>query len=228
MKYFLLKGHHNIQNIKEVGNKTYAVTDTGVFKIRENMHSNSFIIQHGENHYNQISQIYELASIDLMEIYNKIPFSSIYNPSGFSLQGVLDRDTCRQFSNQFFVLEKDFKIYKFKYEEVVKTLKYLQSIDSGSEFQLFSMLENDWKQCLIRWTTDVLQNNAFGVSISILLGFFILLDTLENKSLESFISEWKRADLEEIDIKSLISFMDKTFLEKSQKTKVKQYLSRLV
>lgn len=223
MKYFLVKGHHNIQNIKEIGNKTYAVTDTGTFKIRENMHSDSFLIQNEDSSFSQINQIYELAPVDMAEIYDKIPFTSIYNSVGFSLQGIFDKGTCKDFSRQFFVLEKDFQMYKFKYEEIIKILKYIQCVEDA-DFQLFSMLEADWRQSLVSWSADVLKNNVFGVSISILLGFFILL---ENKSLDSFISEWKSADLDEIDVRSLVSFLDRTFLEKNQRTKIKQYLKSM-
>lgn len=230
-KFFLVKGNHTVQKIIQKGSKAYAVTDNGTYKIRENLHSNSFVVYPEPT---LISRIYELSEINYREVYNSLEFTNFNNLLTEDFTEFLKKEEIRAFCKKFYVFYDETRVAKIEYKEVIRIIKYMQSCGSKSEFNLYkttfqSNIMDD--QDLLKYYSDLnnrVRDWAFDVFTgdSTELGFFILLENLN--TLENFVTEWKRQDLYDISLRSLISFVENSFLDKQEQLKIKTFISRLI
>lgn len=217
-KLFLFKGNHNVLKIDEISGKAHAITTEGTFKIRENPHSNTFLVS---PYLSPIYKIYELSPLNYREIYDSLAFTSFINTVWW------DSPLCEVelsvLRKKYFLLQDNCsisKIAKISYSEIIKVLKYLESLENPDDFSLFEKLDNG--HSIKQWVLGTFK----GVSYE--LGFFILLDCMQKGKLEAFVVEWKQADLLDIDLRGFLEYLDNSFLEKAERTKVKLFLSKLV
>lgn len=214
-KLILFKGNHKILNIEDIANKAHAITSKGTFKIKENSHSNTFLSYPS---FSPIEKIYELSPLNYREIYNYLDFSYLTDMKWTKVP--LTSDELNILRTKYYVIVNEKSICKIIYSDLIKILMYLQSLKNISEFSLYENI--DTHKIIKSWVLDTFTGS------SLELGFFILLDCLERDSLDSFIIEWKKADLFDIDLKGFVSFLDNSFLERSEKAKVKFFLSKFI
>lgn len=222
-KVVLVKGHHNILKVTEINGKAHAVTDNGTFKIRNNLHSNSFLVYSPVNSsvVGHVSGILELSPMNMREVYNTIPFSTLSDIKLVPLDNLLSLDAIKCFSKEFYLFNLGFSVAKLEYSEMIRIVMYMQTLNRPDDFNLLD-LSSQLNRRLKDWILETFSGN------SIELGLFILLECIKNEKLEDFITEWKRKDLLEVDIKALINSLGSSFLEKTEKNSVKTYLAKFV
>lgn len=214
-KIFLVKGNHLIHRLEAMGSKVHAITAEGTFKVRENDHSNTFLSYPS---LTPVSKIYELSPLNYKEIYDFLQFSTILDLQWW--ESHFSESELTFLKTKYFLLIKGQQISKVSYGEIVKILKYLQSLEKPTDFNLYENSNNGAN--IKSWVLDTFK----GTSVE--LGFFILLDCSLKGNLGSFICEWKNADLFGIDIKELIDYIDNSFLEKSEKVTFKSFLAKFL
>lgn len=221
-KFFAVKGLHSAERIVDIGGKAHIVTEQGTFKMRDNMHSNTFLVGTAP-----ILKIYDLSPVDYREVYNSLEPCSIYNieHTGSALRsfdGVLSKSEIEVLKNQFYLVEKGECLGRLEYSDVIKLLQYVQSLEDIEEFNLHGSVIRDW----------VVQNfgRASGRNVSFELGFFILLRLTNSCTdltrLDSFLSEWRKCDLFEPRLREFLAYLDSTFIKREEKSKIKNLLSR--
>lgn len=214
-KFFLVKGDHTILGIDEIAGKAHAITTNGTFKIRDNPHSNTFLVNPT---LDPISKIYELSPLNYREIYDFLQFSPLMAIKWYD--SPFTTEELNILSKKYFIFTKGSSIAKIEYYEVIRILKYIQSLESINEFNLFEMVENG--KLIKDWALNTFKGTSFE------LGFFILLNCMRNEMLENFIIEWKKADLYDIDLRGFLNYIDDCFLEKGEKTRVKLVISKFI
>lgn len=223
-KFLLVKGHYSIEKITEIGGKAHAITDKGTFKLRDNPHSNSFILfsPPSSSVTGAVLKILEMSQMDTKELYDSIPFSDASNIQLVSFDNMIKKDDLVDFSKKYYLFLMGSSLAKLKYKEIIKILMYLQTLSSPKDFALYN--SNAYGAELTEWAV----NSFTGSSHE--LGLFILLDCLESDRLDRFIAEWKCRDLYDVDLKGFINnfIPDSALLKRSEKAKVRGYLSRLV
>lgn len=219
-KYVLVKEHFKINKIIEINGKAHAITDSGTFKIKDNIHSNTFLVYNNSDSTvtGSVLKILELCPMDIKELYNSIPFSDLTNLQFKSFEGLINST---EIVKKYHLFSYENKLLKLKYKEMVRILMYLQSLSDKNDFNLFDR-STEINDKLFHWIINTYNGS------SLELGFFILLDCLENERLGDFIAEWRTKDLFEIDLKALLLFVNESFLEIKDKSKIKGYLSKLV
>ncbi|KAM0680024.1 hypothetical protein GINT2_001711 [Glugoides intestinalis] len=211
----LIKGSHRIEKVIEIGNKAHVVTQHGTFKIRDNLHSNSFIALIN-NGFSQVQRIYELTPVRKRDIYDLLPFSTITDLQFIQVE--ISPDEIKQVAKEYYVLQEGGRLAKLAYGETVRILCYLQTLETRKDFCLFGRDKPELKEIILETFT--------GTSVE--LGFFILLDCLQNNRLDNFMLEWRSTDLFEVDLEALKVFIEDSFLEKAEKSKLKPFLSKIM
>ncbi|ELA42156.1 uncharacterized protein VICG_00799 [Vittaforma corneae ATCC 50505] len=223
-KFLLVKGHYNIEKIAEIGGKAHAITDEGTFKLRDNPHSNSFLLSSTLDCSiaGSVLKVLEMSQMDLKELCDSIPFSEISNIRLVSFENMIKKDALADFSKKYYLFLVGSSLAKLKYKEIVKIIMYLQTLSSPKDFALYS--NNSYSVELAEWIVNTFIGSSYE------LGLFILLDCLENDRLDSFIAEWKSRDLYDIDLKGFLNsfVLDSLMLDRREKVKIKGYLSKLV
>lgn len=214
-RLLLLKGSHKIEKIVEIGNKAHIVTQQGTFKVRDNLHSNSFVVLRN-NRFSQIQRIYELCPLRKRDIYDWLPFSTVTNLEFMHLE--IPQEEVKQIAKEYYVLQRGQSVAKLAYAETVRILCYLQTLESLKDFCLFGTDRSELSEMVLATFT--------GTSVE--LGFFILLDCFQNNRLDAFMIEWRNKDMLGIDLDALRLFIDDSFLEKGEKSKLKPFLSKIM
>lgn len=222
-RFFAVKGLHDVEKVVEIGGKAHMVTGQGTFKVKDNMHSNTFLV--GST---PILKIYDLCPIDHREVYNSFEPCSIRDieHTGSVLKNIdsmLSRSEIEVLKKTFYLVEKNGCLARLEYSEMIKVLQYIQSLENIDEFSLYGSAMREW----------AISNFGGGSSrdISLELGFFILLKWTNSGTdltrLDGFVYEWKRHDLTEPNLKQLLEYLDNTFIRKEEKSRIKSFLGRL-
>jgi len=216
-RLFLVKGSHNVLRMAEINGKAHAITDKGTYRVRDNPHSNSFLLLSPEGRLlGPAAKVLELSEMDTGELYRTLPFSDLTGIKATALDGLLSQAEISSFARRYFLFDSGGAVVKLRYSEMVRIVMYLQTLEKGSEFSLGGV-SGEMKA----WVSECFS----GTSVE--LGFFVLLECLEGERMDDFVGEWRRKDLFGVDVKGLMSFVEDSFLGKSEKCKVKAYLSKL-
>lgn len=223
-KFFAVKGVHDAERMVDINGKAHVVTRQGTFKMRDNMHSNTFLVG-----TEPIQRIYDLSPIDYSDVYECLEPCSIrdaeHSDSVFvSLDGILSLGEIDALKERFYLVVKNGRLGRLDYADVVKTLQYIQSLGSMEEFCLYGDVIKKWAEANFGATRNR--------DISLELGFFILLRRTKSgndlSGLDGFLDEWRRHDLEEPDLRRFSMYLDSTFIRKDARIRIKSFLARLV
>lgn len=213
-RLLLVKGNHDIRKIFEIEKLTIVVTEKGTFKLRDNMHSDTFMIKEGSE-FTPISRMLELCPLDFKELYNILPFCT---PASLDFHEFdIGSENLATFCQTYYLFQRNGAVSKLKYSEIVKILQYLQTLENPAEFNLFGAGLDDLKQ----WILSTFKRTSAE------LGFFLLLDCIQNNRISSFLVEWKSIDLFETDIQGLVEILEDSFLDKREKERLKKFLLKL-
>lgn len=236
-KYFIIKGHHNVQKFIEINGKAHIVTDTDVLKIRDNLHSNTFLIQNIP-----VLKIYDIEPINYKELYNSLnpqsivdikrvedymnssklnsindkpkesqtlEDSKIKNILGSINDSTLTRSQCNEFKKTYFLCELNGYLIRIKDEDAIKTIQYLQTLESLEDFNLSCMCIKEW--ALSHFLESFESNKIY---LSHMLGFYLFQKCKLLNEINLFLIEWKQKDLLEPDYRGFVEFLDLTFMDR--------------
>jgi len=231
-KFFAVKGSKEINKIVEINGKAHAISDCGVLKLKDNMHSNTFLING-----TPILKIYDVEKVDYNEFYRSLPQTSVDSLDEYNLSiqnniphnQIFNKTEMEELTRRFFLLEHNGFLIRFTTSDIIRFLQYIQSLDSISDFNLHNQIVKGWALLHFSDVFDSTSCSARDSHLSLLLGFFILLKCVENSQITSFFSEWKSLDLHNPDLKKFLStFIDDTFLDKKEIIQIKKQLCKLI
>lgn len=223
-KFFAIKGIHDAERILDINSKAHVVTKQGTFKMRDNMHSNTFLVG-----TDLVKKIYDLSPIDYNDVYESLESWPMHDVEHIGsalmcLDDVLSRAEIDTLKKNFYLVEKDGRLGRLEYTDIIKTLQYIQSLGDMGEFCLYGGEIKEWAM--------VNFGKASNRNISLELGLFILLRRTRScsdlGSFDGFLDEWRRHDLEEPDLGQFLVYLDRTFLRKEARMKIKGSLGRLI
>ncbi len=142
--------------------------------------------------YNLVEKTYELEPLDMDLVFRLIPVSRLISLNFINLTDYMTESEASEFIIKYKLVTRDkFMVTRIMNKDIVKVLKYLQSIGSSDEFNLWDISVKNWAY-----------KNFKGTSSEI--GYYILLDNQKNIE---FMNIWKKNTLDPIDIDDLINFI---------------------
>lgn len=196
-KYFLISGKYEMDKFTEIRNKAHFVSSGGTYKIRENLHTDSFLLRTADNSYHRVLRVYEPVPVDYKAVRDMLPVSSLSDPLFVNLSSYLSLGEAVEMvrANRLLSQTRPDGLYaaRIGIGDVIKTVCYMQTLGDTSQFRLYDDTVRDWAI-----------NHLSGSSAE--LGFFVLQLAVEEG--RDFMGEWVERDLYEPNVRELMDYIE--------------------
>lgn len=222
-KYFVVQGCHEIKKIFEINGKSYISTGTKTLKIKDNTHTNTFMV-----HNLPIQKIFSIESVDCHEIYcGMIPISLGNFENGLDLQH-LTKDEVSNFESKYYLFNHLDLHYRINIDDIIKIIQYLQTFSSFDNFDFDFQLQSIYLKKFAKMHF-IDGKNKIEEYLNVNLLFFYLL---KYPVLNDLYFEWKNANLFldfqiEPNMNLILSFISESFIDEKAKHKIRENLSKL-
>ncbi|KAI5148730.1 hypothetical protein ENBRE01_0504 [Enteropsectra breve] len=217
-KYFIVKGSARVERLFELNGKAYMVADGMAFKIRENLHSNSILLN-DNSEWRHLNAIYEPTDLDINDILEGLEESELCNLKWRDFSDIFTKETIKDIlkkeprlimKNSSFEsdnTENSVFLAKTSYQNIAKTVSYMQSLERLDEFCFYGADIKGWALSSFSGQSEE-------------LGYYILKHCLEHNNPNAFFSEWKNQDLNIPSIANLKRYIKEKELDTSIKAKL--------
>ncbi|KAI5169381.1 hypothetical protein PAEPH01_0663 [Pancytospora epiphaga] len=216
-QFYIFEGIHNIKRVVEIEGKAHISTDKGTFRIREKICSNTFLL--GPD-YLPIPHLYEGVPVDLSQIVKGIPEDPLHSPTFCDLSSILSERETEEIILKYCLLKENIvgqsvgRAARICTEDIIRVLCYMQALSSPDEFTIYNENVKEWAY-----------SNFRGISVEI--GLFVLIRTIEASSSTNFMLEWRMKDLYEPDLDGLLLYMKESAIAKMHECEINKVFFKL-